>query len=92
MSQQLPAILDVAGVLRQIPHPPSKKNDLVATILPPLCHCGESSLQKRIALYGGVAATLTPMALHCASKALEVSPKGKLGFRRVKYNVPMQQD
>ena len=31
----------------------------------------KKSLQKRIALHGGVAATLTPIALHCATKFMK---------------------
>ena len=45
------------------------KKDPVAPILPPPCECrGDISSQKRIALHGGVAATLTSIALHCATK------------------------
>ena len=59
------------------------KNDPVAPILPPPCQCrGEVSLQNRIALHGGVAATLTPIALRCATKyrnASQEADPGKCG-------------
>ena len=63
-----PADLEMSQGCRATPLQPSQK-DPVAPILPPLCQCrGEISLQKWIALHGGVAATLTPTALHCATK------------------------
>ena len=57
----------VAGMSLYTPHSPSKR--LCCTCLAtPLSLCRrESSLQKRIALNGGVAATLTPVTLHCAT-------------------------
>ena len=71
VSQQIPAVLEMwrGGVPLHPSNPRGK--DPVAPILPPPCQCrGEISLQKRIALHGGGAATLTPIALHCATKFL----------------------
>ena len=59
---------DVEGVSRYIPHPPKDRPCRTYLATPPSLCRGESSLQKRIALHGGVAATLTPIALHCATK------------------------
>ena len=69
VSQQIPAISEVSrGCRATSPIPPKKRpcRTYLATSLS-LCR-GKSSLQKRIALHGGVAATLTPIALHCATK------------------------
>ena len=56
-----------AGVSRCIPIPMQERPCRTSLTSLSLCR-GESSLQKRIALHGGVAATLTPIALHCATK------------------------
>ena len=59
---------DVAGMSSCISHAPQKRpcRTYLAT---PLSLCRrEICLQKRIALHGGVAATLTQIALHCATK------------------------
>ena len=59
---------DVAGVSHYASQTPQKRpcRTYLAT---PLSLCRRrSSLQKRIALHGSVAATLTPTALHCATK------------------------
>ena len=57
---------DVAGGVALHPSNPYKK-DPVAPILPPCCQ-RRKSLAERIALHRGVAATLTPIRLHCATK------------------------
>ena len=59
------------------PSNPHKK-DPVAPILSPPCQCrGEISLQERIALHEGVAATLTPIAVNCATKLQHKAPKNR---------------
>ena len=51
---------------------PPKKGLCRTDLATPLSLCrGRSSLQKRIALHGGVATALTPIALHCATKEEE---------------------
>ena len=60
---------DVARVWRYTP-PTVTKKTCRTYLATSLCQCRkEIALQKRIALHGGVAATLTPIALHCATKA-----------------------
>ena len=72
---ELPAIFFLE-MSRGTPPPPQKKT-LSHLSCHPLSLCrGESSLQKRIALHGGVAAALTPIALHCATKySIQKRPK-----------------
>ena len=58
---------DVAGVSRYTPPTLTKKTLSHLSCHPRQC-CRAISLQRWIALHGGVAATLTPIALHCATK------------------------
>ena len=84
MSQQIPAVLEMSQECRATPHQKTV-SQLFSHPLSQLCseeqtgevshwkcqRCrGKISLGKRIALHGGVAATLTPIALHCATKEL----------------------
>ena len=66
---------NVAGVSRYTLQPSQKK-----TLSHPSCHplsvSQRNILAKRIALHGGVAATLTPVALHCATKFQSLVPPG----------------
>ena len=85
LSQQPPVLLEMSrGVALHPPPLPPPKKDLVAPIL-----CGEMSLQKRIALHGGVAAILTPIALHCATKPPKPRQKIPDTFLRV---APLQNE
>ena len=45
----------------------------------------EMYFRKRVTLHGGVAATLTPIALHCATKGLKL-PITLLKFRTIQYS------
>ena len=78
MSQQTSAISDMLrGCRTTSPIPPPQEKDPVAPILPPSCHnehisCqrsrGSISKQKRIVPQGRVAATLSHVAVHSATK------------------------
>ena len=69
MSQQIPAILEMSRGCRATSPIPLQNRPCHTYLATPLSLCRrESSLQKRITLHGGVAATLTPIALHCATK------------------------
>ena len=71
VSQQIPAILEMSRGCRATSPIPTKKRPCRTYLATPMSLCrGKSLLQKRIAFFGGVAATLTPMALHCATKSL----------------------
>ena len=59
---------DVAGMSRCIPHATPKNSCRTYLATPLSLCCGEICLQNRIALDGGVAATPTPIALHCFTK------------------------
>ena len=79
VSQQIPAILEMSRGCRAAPSLPSKKRPCrtyLATLLS-LCR-RRSSLQKRIALHGGLAATLTPIALHCAKHTSAIKTRNAL--------------
>ena len=67
--QQIPAVFKMSrGCRAASPTPPPKNSCRTYLATPLSLCCGEICLQNRIALDGGVAATPTPIALHCFTK------------------------